>query len=99
MNAKGAQTAFRAEHKSCRALKIPHAPRSAVSCTRKMGKFRSVFITALAAFLVTVKPAFGQEKAYTSSWAVQITGGAEKADEIAEKYGFENLGLVNYILC
>ena len=62
-----------------------------------MGKFRSVFITALAAFLVTVaivKPAFGQEKAYTSSWAVQITGGAEKADEIAEKYGFENLGLV-----
>lgn len=31
---------------------------------------------------------------FTNHWAVRITGGREHADEIAEKYGFRNMGQV-----
>lgn len=31
---------------------------------------------------------------FTNHWAVKITGGPEHADEIAEKYGFVNMGQV-----
>ena len=29
---------------------------------------------------------------YTTSWVVEITGGKEMADEVADEYGFNNLG-------
>jgi hypothetical protein len=36
------------------------------------------------------------EKAYTNQWALEITGGNEKAaDTLADKYGFKNLGRVS----
>ena len=32
---------------------------------------------------------------YSNSWAVEVTGGKDKADEIAERHGFINLGAVS----
>ena len=32
---------------------------------------------------------------YSNSWAVEVTGGKGKADEIAERRGFINLGAVS----
>ena len=32
---------------------------------------------------------------YSNSWAVEVTGGKDKADEIAERYGLINLGAVS----
>ena len=34
-------------------------------------------------------------KEYINSWAVEIRGGWEHADEVARRNGFENLGKVN----
>ena len=31
---------------------------------------------------------------YTNSWAVEVTEGKERADELAKKYGFTNRGQV-----
>ena len=36
---------------------------------------------------------------YTNSWAVEITGGDEVANRIAEKHGFNNMGQVSMVLC
>lgn len=35
-----------------------------------------------------------EARLFTNHWAVRITGGREHADEIAEKYGFLNMGQV-----
>ena len=35
---------------------------------------------------------------YSNSWAVEVTGGKDKADEIAERHGFINLGAVSMTL-
>ena len=35
---------------------------------------------------------------YSNSWAVEVTGGKDKADEIAERHGFINLGAVSMFL-
>lgn len=35
-----------------------------------------------------------ETRLFTNHWAVRITGGQENADEIAEKYGFLNMGQV-----
>ena len=32
---------------------------------------------------------------YSNSWAVEVTGGKDKADEIAERHGLINLGAVS----
>ena len=32
---------------------------------------------------------------YSNSWAVEVTGGKDKADEIAERHGLVNLGAVS----
>lgn len=39
------------------------------------------------------------EEVYTNTWAVQIIGGAEKADRIARKHGFINHGNVSPTDC
>ena len=36
---------------------------------------------------------------YTNSWAVEIVGGDEVANRIAEKHGFNNIGQVSMVLC
>lgn len=50
-------------------------------------------------FLVTLGvllPTMSGEWGYTNTWAVEILeGGDEMADQIAEKYGFVNRGLVS----
>ena len=35
---------------------------------------------------------------YSNSWAVEVTGGKDKADEIAKRHGFINLGAVSMFL-
>ena len=35
---------------------------------------------------------------YSNSWAVEVIGGKDKADEIAERHGFINLGAVSMTL-
>lgn len=35
-----------------------------------------------------------ETRLFTNHWGVRITGGQENADEMAEKYGFLNMGQV-----
>ena len=36
---------------------------------------------------------------YSNSWAVEIRGGPEAADEMAQKHGFVNHGQVSFVGC
>lgn len=35
-----------------------------------------------------------EARLFTNHWAVRVTGGQENADQVAEKYGFLNMGQV-----
>ena len=39
------------------------------------------------------------DRTYTNEWAVKVSGGFERANEIASKHGFENRGLVGDSSC
>lgn len=41
--------------------------------------------------------ALGEHKEYMTVWSVNIPEGRKTADEIAEKHGFINIGLVNVL--
>ena len=50
---------------------------------------------AIVASLLTWQCVVAKEKdRYSNSWAVEVRGGAEKAEELARKHGFTNLGQV-----
>ena len=55
---------------------------------------------AVVALLSICVVAEAKEKdRFSNSWAVEVRGGAEKAEELALKHGFSNLGQVsNYLL-
>lgn len=40
-----------------------------------------------------------EARLFTNHWAVRITGGPENADQVAEKYGFLNIGQVCMYVC
>ena len=52
----------------------------------------------LCSLLCSIAPLTQSQKIvirYSNSWAVEVTGGKDKADEIAERHGFINLGAVS----
>ena len=50
---------------------------------------------AIVASLLTWQCVVAKEKdRYSNSWAVEVRGGADKAEELARKHGFTNLGQV-----
>lgn len=54
-----------------------------------------LFIAALAGCMGAVRAGrLQKESRYTTSWAVQVEGGKEQADEVASRCGFVNLGKV-----
>ena len=41
---------------------------------------------------------YGDKTRYTNEWIVEVKGGPEVADEIAQRHGFKNLGKVTSII-
>ena len=55
-------------------------------------------IVLLCSLLYSTVPLTQSQKIvirYSNSWAVEVTGGKDKADEIAERHGLINLGAVS----
>jgi hypothetical protein len=40
----------------------------------------------------------GQAKEWTDQWAVKVLGGSDVADRVARESGFQNLGIVRFVL-
>lgn len=55
----------------------------------------NLLIIILGALLTCADARKRSTRSYTSSWAVEVVGGREKADAIALKHGFINEGQVN----
>ena len=62
---------------------------------RQAMAYSLVFIAALGC---TGAERLQKESRYTASWAVQVEGGMEQADEVASRCGFVNLGKVSRLL-
>ena len=61
-------------------------------------------LSGIGSAVIQLKPAGpGPFVEWSNSWAVEIEGGNDKANEIAHKHGFTNLGQVyrkkNYSYC
>ena len=54
---------------------------------------RSTVVALLLVFAATAAATKG--RLYTNSWAVEVRGGTEKAEELAHRHGFVNLGQVS----
>lgn len=61
-----------------------------------MAKQLPVFLSLVAYVFFAAAPGNGYaaEARYSSSWAVEVSGGSTTADALAHKYGFTNLGQV-----
>jgi len=57
-----------------------------------------LFIAALGCTCAVRTGRPQRESRYTASWAVQVEGGKERADEVASRCGFLNLGKVSRLL-
>ena len=58
-------------------------------------------VVLLCSLLCAIVPLTQSQKTvirYSNSWAVEVTGGKDKADEIAERHGLVNLGAVSMTL-
>ncbi len=52
------------------------------------------FSVFLLLALATAISSSSEAGTFTNSWAVEVNGGREAADQLAVKYGFTNLGQV-----
>ena len=55
----------------------------------------SLSCATVALLLICVVTEAKEKDRYSNSWAVEVRGGAEKAEELARKYGFVNFGQVS----
>lgn len=55
-----------------------------------MQKFVILFLTLLFVNFTSSR----DQKLYSNTWALEVDGGEEEANRIAEKYGYINLGKV-----
>ena len=55
---------------------------------------RSELCAAVVLLLICIVTGAKEKERYSNSWAVEVRGGAEKAEELARKHGFVNLGQV-----
>ena len=68
---------------------------SSLATGPRVGPVQSLLGPTLLVLLVSgLGPAFCQ-KIYTNTWAVQIPGGQEVAEQVASKHSFVNLGHVS----
>lgn len=51
-------------------------------------------LVCLFMVVVVLVPAMSLEKRYSNSWAVEVKGGHEVAEQLARKHGFINRGQV-----
>ena len=54
-----------------------------------------LFLCLSCALLAYFLQASAAEPRYTNSWAVEVRGGTEAADQLAQSHGFLNLGQVS----
>ena len=73
-------------------------PKQKMTCASEVRKYYPSLGVAAGAALILLLGCWAapadSSAGFTRSWAVEIVGGIEAADALAEKYGFTNIGQV-----